>query len=432
MSGNDFGTVQRQLEQKLSEITESQEQDYTPQAKYEGIGVISMVGLVILLFVTTKLYGINYIQIVKNILDTFIVGPNDMVFNNGVGVLDTTMKIASIIVIDVFISIIAGVLGIILVGKSKSYAFQSIEELFDKGPLALFLSVMKEEVMARLLFIGILFPLLGGGDIAFWATFLVGNGLFAAAHILNYENESERSFIRVIPQFLGGAILTYIFIRYGFWMTVLAHYFFDVVVTSSLKEQKPSVGSLYYLIYYSGLGAIMFVLVKVNNLAVKDLSTWFVTENLEALNGYGFFDYTFILLLIDSILVIVSTVLLLDKTETSRDNLNKMLGKPILVILYILGAPIITVLVLLGLNSLLSIFVNSILIRATILSILTTLSSTSTSGSAFARSTIIDLPANFLMVVTFTSLGFWPAFGMMTIFYIAHSIPMFAEAFYNR
>src|ERR1051325_7585458 len=110
-------------------------------------------------------------------------------------------------------------------GKSKHSLRDHLEEMAGKKIFkSLFVMVLLEELFARGLFLALLtkIPFLAG-PAAFYVLMLIGNALWSLAHLSNFKEKAERHPVRVLPQFIGGLFLSYVFVKYGLLASTLAH-----------------------------------------------------------------------------------------------------------------------------------------------------------------------------------------------------------------
>lgn len=398
-----------------------------PQAIYRNYGTYSLIGIVALLTILVVTAGFDFVGVSTQIWTLFTKGPSHVVFDNGVGIIDTVVTITGVTLMTLAVSIVTGILSSIILGNPESLAVESFEKLLDLGAWALFGGVSVEEILARWIFLGLLWPLFGGSDIAFWILFALGNIGFAIAHFGNYKKKSERSILRVIPQFVGGIAFTYLYLRYGLWITIATHFYYDVILVSSMKEQKPGIAMVVNTIYYTVAGAIALILMNVGGLSLTDLTPWFTSAQIVSLEGYTFFDYVIILLLAESVFTLVGNLLLLDPINTNKEALKTVLKASAMQTVFwlVLGTS-----VFFGLNWLFGLIIpNSPIGHAMGLTIALSFLSFTKSGSALARATLVDLPATFLMVAAYITLGFWPTLGIVAIFYGVNYLPKLVSAY---
>jgi hypothetical protein len=391
------------------------------QVVYPGLGSIAMYGLLALILVILTAFGFSWQGLATDVLTLFAKGPMAMPHVETQGVLTVTLSIISVIVATVVLSVVVVNVFSRIIGKAKSYKVAPIEELLDRGPAAIFLTVMTEELISRGFFLGLILPLFGSSHLAFVALFLLGNLLFAALHFMNFADKTEWSIWRVLPQFIGGVTFTYIFMRWGLTTAVVTHFYYDVVVLSYIKEQKPDIKNILVLAYYVVLAIITVLLMSGNGLQVSDISGWITGRALTPIDGYTVASYAIVLIFIDSISAILGEALLLDYTVStpSPKGFKARLTFPFNAIY----SAFIQVGSLFVLNLLLGFVMQETLTRAVFITMLLSLLSFSTSGSSLARATMINLPGTFLAVIAISVLDFRSAFILMLLFYLATLIP---------
>ena len=141
--------------------------------------------------------------------------------------------ILAVIVLELPCTIGAAVLQAKILGKSGKHAFSDLFKETREGNhfFTFFVIVLLEELFARWFFLGLLtkIPFLSG-TVAFYALFLIGNGIWALIHLSNFKEEKDRKILRVLPQFVAGAFFTYVFVKYGLLAAILAHFASNAVV----------------------------------------------------------------------------------------------------------------------------------------------------------------------------------------------------------
>lgn len=163
-----------------------------------------------------------------------------------------------------------------------------------------------EELVTRLLFLGLL-PKVPGldGKTAFFSLLLLGNVIWSALHLL-----TNRKWLLVLPQFVGGPILSMIYVSHGFFATLMTHIMYDMVMYSaygSIRLNIPywlKVRCSYHLLWLAG-GVICFKTMTPHSL----LSVWqfFLTESIKV-NGLPRWNTTDYVL---AALLLLATVMLL-------------------------------------------------------------------------------------------------------------------------
>ncbi len=167
------------------------------------------------------------------------------------------------------------------------------EKLFKR----VYLIVVLEEFSARLLFLGIFYKLpVFHNPVGFYTLFLVGNTLWALVHLGNFKSKEDRSPLLVLPQFIGGVSLTYIFMKYGFFPAFIAHFVYNCVLFAASKRQETNWVDFKLI----QLGAVYMVIGwLLLDRPLSDTMTWFAPHSSFVLEGWGFRQYFALLLLLD-------------------------------------------------------------------------------------------------------------------------------------
>lgn len=332
--------------------------------------------------------------------------------------------VIAILVIQVPVSYI---LAMLFNHSKKGVDSKAIESMLNSGPWLLFALVAAEELFARGLFLGLLTKLIPG-NIAFYVFFVLGNLIWAMMHFSNYKDPSDRKLANVLPQLFSGVIFTYIFIRFGIVVGIMAHYFFDVILMSAMKEKDSWVVNVINGVYYLILGAILWFVAGANGFSLSSLGMWF-NGVAKPLDGYGFWGYVVVILLVDCIVSFASHFLLMDPPDVKEESYKQLFKSGCLG--FLATSALVSafyVLMILGGNYLLGLFIPDIAFRAVILTLGLSMISSSSSGSSIARSTIVGLPSTFLTVMAFSVLGFWPTVGICLCNLIATLIPSYMES----
>jgi len=93
--------------------------------------------------------------------------------------------------------------------------------------------VSAEEIVFRWFPLAVLFPL-WNTKLALWIIILSSSTIFGLGHIYN-QPPRERKVIFVTPQVMGGVILSYVFLAFGFWGTLAVHLVFNTILLFPLK-----------------------------------------------------------------------------------------------------------------------------------------------------------------------------------------------------
>ncbi len=379
--------------------------------KFQGLW--SVVGLLLILFVATLMGGVSYSDLLSNI-GGFLTGNLNVIPKVNEDLMTVVLNTAAIIVMMI---ISAYAVVSITNRDTKSYAREELERTLEKGPWLLFWVVFLEEVIARWIFLGLIAAWIGGAP-AFYACFIAGNAIWALIHMSNYKSESERSPLRVIPQFVVGLFLTYVFVRYGFWVAFMTHYLYDLVLLASFKKQSVGLTTLKRLGYFLALFLVSWVLAAFMGIGISSIKPWLNGQMVQL--DLTFWQYAIMLLLIGSAIDAVAELLFLDVSQPSAET-KWLLWKPE----FHLFTIIVFTTMIVGGNWLLGTFgIDDPLVRALILTVIMSLVSPAKSGSEIARTTLVNMPSTYLTVAAFTVLGFGPAFGLSFIMMIAGYVPL--------
>lgn len=372
-----------------------------------AVGYFGFLGLVVLLFTFTIMAGVNY----PNLIGEIFIFLSGGAFQLSVGgnLFYSAVNTLAVAIIGLFSSIILTVVSEKLAGSSKSHV--GFEDVFARGPTALFGIVTFEEVLARQIFLGLLTRLFPG-VVAFYVLMLIGNLLWAALHLYNYDNEKERSLIRVLPQFAGGLLHSYIYYKYGFWLTLLGHFTKDVILAAMSK--RVDLDPRHWLVtgYYLAATIAVTLVMGISGPSFSLLATW-VVGGLVQTTSLGFWEFVLLLCAVDSLILFLVGLIGLDSMGTNRkQNLAESL--------FGIGLAVLT---LLGMNWALSLIIGEVFVRAAIIAVIMALMARTKSGSELARAWFLLLPTVFLAVGATVSLGFWGSVGLFFWFSILHWIP---------
>jgi len=377
------------------------------------ISALSTFGLLALIAWQAGVFGM-----VVNELITFISGGFREVASNNTTFLMMFQVILAVVVLKLPCTVAAGVLQEKILGESGEHALDDMFEEMKEGNhfFSIFFYTFVEELFARWFFLGLLtkIPFLSG-TVAFYALFLIGNGIWALIHLSNYKEEKDRRMFRVLPQFVGGVFLTYVFVKYGLLAAILAHFAFNAILLAMHKVQRINYYIDGLIIGYAALcAAISYALMEK---PLADILLWFDDNPVFRLPGWEFWDYVKVSVFLSSSLVIVFGLLLYDRGEA-----GKKTDEDTRLVDYIIGVPIVIGL-LYGVYALLGLFITNVPYRVLVLAILLTFFQTGASGSAVARAFWGGLPNTYVMICILQALGFWPALGWIAVKTAVH-IPM--------
>lgn len=178
-----------------------------------------------------------------------------------------------------------------------------------------FAIIFLEEAFARWLFLGILYwlaallPIPIWRVICFYLLFLLGNGLWALAHLGNYERRYGRSVLWVLPQFIGGIGLTIIYWRYGFWAALITHFAFDTMIWAVEKQQDFDLGDWVHLAASAVYALVFYSLLRH---PPADLLEWMHADGPTAIAGWTSWEFAKLCLCFQGMAGVVFGALLYD------------------------------------------------------------------------------------------------------------------------
>ena len=145
--------------------------------------------------------------------------------------------IVGFILLDLWVSIGAILLLIIVTRRSPKMFFEKRKRLLSLKPLRLFYSLLEgvaaEEIVFRWFPLAILFPL-WGTNLALWIIIVLSSVIFGILHVSNQE-PGQRNIAFTLPQILSGFVLSYLFLAYGFEAVLAIHLLFDALLLIAVK-----------------------------------------------------------------------------------------------------------------------------------------------------------------------------------------------------
>ena len=182
-------------------------------------------------------------------------------------------------------------------------------EIFKK----LFLVMIFEEVIARWLFLGVIWqiPFLHN---SFWLVILVvvGNTFWSLLHLGNYEDESERHWLRTAPQFVSGIFFTFVYLKYDLLVTILFHTAANAILFSNSKKQETDIKDL---IITTAAALMTWLAYSKLNAPLGDVLKWFTSEPTFELPGWEWWDYVWLVVLVSFAFRTVFGLLLYDRNN---------------------------------------------------------------------------------------------------------------------
>jgi hypothetical protein len=309
--------------------------------------------------------------------------------------------IFAVVVIDFPCALLAGYLQSILLEDHGRHAVaEKIDEL-KEGHLftGFFFSVLFEELLARWFFLGVLTMIpLFSSTFGFYLLFILGNGIWALMHLSNFEDERDRHWLRVLPQFVSGVFFTYVYVKFGLLGAVLTHFAANAVLFCLHKVQDCDFADVLVIVVSGMLAAGSYYLME---RPLGDVTAWLSDYPVFTLSGWGFWDYVKFSVFASAVLTLVFELLCYDRTAIDTESKES----PGLISIF--AMIVFTVLVMYLLFAFFGIFVSSVPHRIVVISILLAFGIRSESGSAMARTFWVSLPGIFITICILQGLPFW-------------------------
>lgn len=197
----------------------------------------------------------------------------------------TFQVVATIVIAVIVIEIPSSIGGAIIASVCAGAPSKSHSSSLFNGPESiletLFMFVIIEELFARWLFLGVLAEMPNvaiPGNIWFYTMLLIGNGIWAMIHLYNYKDPGERQLIRALPQFISGLFFSYIYVKFGLFVTILTHFGSNAILFASSKNTLWDKRELRKLVLFLFFGGAVSTLVLLN------------TNVLQLMNQFILFD----------------------------------------------------------------------------------------------------------------------------------------------
>lgn len=366
------------------------------------LGYVSAIGTFVLLALIAWKSGI-FSSVISELI-MFMSGDFKEIANTNISFLTMISCVIAVVVLELPCTIAAGVISNMTLGKSVGHAVTDLlnEMKVDNHFFEFFFMVILEELFARWLFLGLL-PKISilSGTFAYYALFLIGNGIWALIHLENYHKESDRNIIRVLPQFVSGIFFTYIYVKFGLLATILVHFASNSVLFATHKVQ--CIGkATYSLLGYNALCAIIsYTLIEK---PILDILPWFAETSVFHLQGWEFWDYVKISVFLSSFFSIILDLLMYDQINTENNDSDEEIG----IITQIILIPL-AILLYYFVYTFIGLFITNISYRVLVSAILFTFFHTSASASAVTRTFWYSLPEAYVSLCILQALGFWAA-----------------------
>ncbi len=324
-------------------------------------------------------------------------------------------------------------LGIALVGKHTSkHAVREAYEKLQGKPIfkALFMGVFLEELIFRFFCIGVLTKIsfLSSG-VGFYTVLFVSNAIFALVHLGNYKEPRDRQTVRTLPQFIGGLMFSFIFIKYGLVASTLAHFASNAVVFSGHKLQRFNGIDVAQIVLHALLAFVSWSLMSQ---PLESAAIWFSGEATFALEGWSLKDFMLLALFLSSCFNLGADLLLYDKNlEVRSDKKTTSNDFGLLHLIWVLPVAIgLSLALVYGSYAFMGLFIDDIPIRVLISELFLVELSKNYSLSSAQRAFWVGLPTSYILICIVEALGFWGA-GWYLLISIVIGIPHLVLKYYN-
>lgn len=327
----------------------------------------------------------------------------------------TVIHGVAMLICTVFVA--AAILPLIL-NAGKIEESVSLRSVFAHGPMVFYLLIIGEELVFRQLFLGWIRTLLGSDPIITIVLIVISTTVFALFHLKNYK-PGYRPVSLVLSQFLLGLVLSFIFLKFGFWITLLTHLSYDAAAFSIDKSQKAFGRDLFGILYWSLLALIAFTYMNASGIHLSALNTWLNATSISALS-INAWQTAVLIVFLNSLFSLGSSMLFLDDVETTKDFRQSFIQ---MTVIYFITA-MAMILVIYLINWIVGLVITASLLRAFLIVILLTLMITmANTGSKVTSLWWFGLPISYLEILVILAFPFWSAVSILTINFMAGYIP---------
>ena len=362
----------------------------------------------------------------------FFTGSADSVVRDKTTFLQMLPIIFLVVAIELPLCLLGGYIGALIAGpeRGKHAVREMMQKLQGQSIFRrLFLGVFLEETGFRWFAIGLLtgFSFFTLGHWWFYTLLIVSNVVFALVHLSNYKEMQDRNPARTIPQFIGGLMFSFVFVKFGFVASVLAHFASNAVIFSYYKLQRTNGIDLLMITLHGLLALISWNLME---RPLSDATIWFSGEEMFALVGWTMRDYVLFTLFISSCFNLVADLLLYDKNleikkEKKEENSESISSHPFLFVFILLFAIGIGVAIPYITYFVLGFVFDDVPLRILICALIFVAMTKNYSLSSAQRAFWVGLPNAYLSICIITALGFWGACWyacIMTVIGLPHMI----------
>ncbi len=286
--------------------------------KKQQIGILSLPILLIFVGVVAYLLGFDY-SAVLNEIKIFLTGGYRQIGLDGFNLLIMITFVFGIVTLMILSAIASGIIVSAIKGKAKptkiSEEFHKILEKETEVNKRFYDAALIEEIFARGIFLGIL-TMVFTGTTAFYVLLLLGNGIWSFLHIYNFEEE-DRAVLRVVPHFIFGLLISYLFLAFGLGFLALivctiTHYTYNMIVLSVLKLERFSGKNIASMLVNIAIIIIGYYILTQRGVQLTAITPW-ITENTIKPLSLGILDMILAIIVIRYSIELVADICLLDK-----------------------------------------------------------------------------------------------------------------------
>lgn len=373
------------------------------------LGLLSATLTFAMVFLAAKYFGA--FPLVDAELTLFLSGRALEIPRGYSSLLTIVPVIFAVVAFELPASVLSGMLAQRLLGSHGKHAVSEEAKAMRSGYhfKSFFVIVFCEEVFARWFFLGLLtkIPFLSG-SVAFYILFFLGNAIWSLVHLMNYKDQNDWHPLRVLPQFVAGVFFTYIYVKYGLFATVIAHFMSNSILFAAMKVQRFNRIDVLIILYSAICTGVSYAFI---GHPLSDIQPWFSSHPTFALPGWTFWDYASLSIFASSLPNLVLGLLAYDRGSVGDANATKFQH---IVIGAVVGGPIVIGLMIL-MYWFLGLFVSDVSSRVLLFTVLLCFIHESPSMSAVARTFWVALPNTFITICVLQVMGFWAAVGYVFI-----------------
>lgn len=132
---------------------------------------------------------------------------------------------------DIWLSIGIVIFLVLIFRKLPEFDIEKLKQILDLSfphlGYRLLEGVAGEEIVFRLLPLGVCYNI-WSSNFGLWIIVILSSLIFALLHTFN-QVQKDRKIVFVLPQFLSGILLSYIFLAFGFWGAVSVHFLINIL-----------------------------------------------------------------------------------------------------------------------------------------------------------------------------------------------------------